>query len=351
MSNLILVKPEKLDKIQKPIDEAKYFQWKETVLDCASQKADWAEFAGPTVTWIARNEDPHRGIEDAVRRSHLNSYITYIATFAPNSLVHDIINESTGNGYIDSRIRSMYQLRSSGASAFRYFRKTRSFNHAGSQSYQDFYYELRASKYETLMKAGQNITFQGRNVTVDEVLTPSMQNSIVVDWLAGIDEDLVDEVEQYYARDLENVSLVDMQKTIAQGLPALLAKIKTKKDIGAYKVKLEEQASVGVAKFNKTYNSNRGGGRGFNRQTRQASRQSFQRQEPCSLCKAYGYTPLANTHTTKDCSIFKAIQKRDKNFSAMQVTSCHETSDIEEINNELKDTHLDIPWLDGHESD
>jgi len=199
------------------------------VLDCASQKADWVEFTGPTVTWTARNEDPHRGIEDPARRSHLNSYITYIATFAPNSLVHDIINESTGNGYIDSRIRSMYQLRSSGASAFRYFRKTRSFNHAGNQSYQDFYYELRASKYETLMKAGQNITFQGKRITVDEILTPSMQNSIVVDWLAGIDEDLVDEVEQYYARDLENVSLVDMQETIAQGLPALLAKIKTKK--------------------------------------------------------------------------------------------------------------------------
>ena len=31
MSNLLLVKPEKLDKIQKPIDEAKYFQWKETL--------------------------------------------------------------------------------------------------------------------------------------------------------------------------------------------------------------------------------------------------------------------------------------------------------------------------------
>ena len=98
MSNLILVKPEKLDKIQKPIDEAKYFQWKETVLDCASQKPDWAEFAISSATWKARNEDPNRGIGDASRRGHLNSYINYVATFAPNSLVHDIINESTGNG-------------------------------------------------------------------------------------------------------------------------------------------------------------------------------------------------------------------------------------------------------------
>ena len=45
------------------------------------------------------------------------------------------------------------------------------------------------------MKAGQNITFQGKKMTTDEVFTPSIQNSIVVDWLAGIDEDLVEEVE------------------------------------------------------------------------------------------------------------------------------------------------------------
>lgn len=351
MSNLILVKPEKLDKIQKPIDEAKYFQWKETVLDCASQKPDWAEFAISSATWKARNEDPNRGIGDASRRGHLNSYINYVATFAPNSLVHDIINESTGNGYIDAKIRSMYQLKSSGASAFKYFRKTKSFNHAGSQSYQDFYFELRAVKYETLMKAGQNITFQGKKITTDEILTPSIQNSIVVDWLAGIDEDLVEEVEQYYARDLENVSLVDMQETIAQGLPALLSKIKTKKDIGAYKIKLEEQVTAGAVKFNR---DNRGGSRGFNRQQRSNFRQNFQnvqKRESCYLCKAYGYSPLANTHALRDCSVLKAMQKKDKNVLAMQISSSYDNSDLEENQIDTTVNHDDIPWLDNDSSE
>ena len=125
MSNLLLVKPEKLDKIQKPIDESKYFQWKETLLDCASQKADWSEYTKPTATWTARNEDPKRGVAEANKSAYLNSYINYVATYAPGSLVHDIINESTGNAYIDSRIRSMYQLKSTGASAFKYFRKNK----------------------------------------------------------------------------------------------------------------------------------------------------------------------------------------------------------------------------------
>ena len=62
MSNPLLVRPEKLDKVQKPVDESKYFQWRETVLDCANQKADWSEFTKPSAEWKARNEDNTRGV-------------------------------------------------------------------------------------------------------------------------------------------------------------------------------------------------------------------------------------------------------------------------------------------------
>ena len=358
MSNLLLVKPEKLDKIQKPIDEAKYFQWKETLLDCANQKADWSEFTKPTSTWKARNEDATRGEANAGKRAHLNSYITYVATFAPGSLVHDIINESTGNAYIDSRIRSMYQLKSTGASAFKYWKKTKSFNHAGSQTYQDFYYELRAVKYETLLKAGQDVTFQGKRITADEVMTPSIQNSIVVDWLAGIDEDLVEEVEQYYARDLENVSLVDMQETIAQGLPALLGKIKTKKDIGAYKVKLQKQMTAGAVR---NYRGGRGGGRnyggnnsGFQAQRQQGSSQPTSKKE-CSLCKSYGFIFRASTHSTKDCLALKAMQKKERGVLAMSINSTLDGTELEDetettIEEESNSHDDDVKWLDGEES-
>ena len=353
MSNLILVKPEKLDKIQKPIDEAKYFQWKETLLDCANQKTDWSNFTKPTATWLARNEDRTRGEADAAKQAQLNSYITYVATFAPGSLVHDIINESTGNAYIDSRIRSMYQLKSTGASAFKYWKKTKSFNHAGSQTYQDFYYELRAVKYETLLKVGQSSTFQGNPIAKDEIMTPSIQNSIVVDWLAGIDEDLVEEVEQYYARDLENVSLVDMQETIAQGLPALLGKIKTKKDIGAYKVQLEQQMTAGAAGFSQ--GGGRGGGRSY--YSGYGAQRQPRRREPCSLCKSYGFQLRAQNHSLKDCHALQAMQNKEKGILARQINSTIDGTEFEDISStgtaQSGDSgnQNDIPWHDGDNSD
>ena len=83
MRNQLLVRPEKLDKVQKPIDKSKYFRWRETILDCASQNSDWAEFTKPNAQWKARNEDSMRAVTDAAKRAHLNSYLTYVATFAP----------------------------------------------------------------------------------------------------------------------------------------------------------------------------------------------------------------------------------------------------------------------------
>ena len=114
MNNLLLVKPEKLEKSRNQSMKIKYFLWKETLLDCANQKPDWSQVTKSTTTWKARNEDATRGEPDATKKAHFNSYITYVATFAPGPLVHDIINESTGNAYIDSRIRLMYQLLSTG---------------------------------------------------------------------------------------------------------------------------------------------------------------------------------------------------------------------------------------------
>ena len=113
---------------------------------------------------------------------------------------------------------------------------------------------------------------------------------------AGIDEDLVEEVDQYYARDLENVSLVDMQETIAQGLPALLSKKKTKKDIGAYQVKLEQQMTAGAVRYNQ-------GGRSYNNksscgaQKQPRSEQDAPRRKVCALCESYGFTLRAQTHS------------------------------------------------------
>ena len=331
------VKPEKMDKIQKPMDENKFFQWKETLIDCASQKNDWLEFTAPNYTWIPRNVNKNRGFaieneEEKKKMISLNSYINYIATYAPGSLVQDIINESNGNTYVDAKIRSMYQLKNTGSSVFKYYKKSRSFNHAGTQTFQDFYYELRALKYETLYKQGQQVSFKGEKVAKDESLSPSMENSVVIDWLAAIDGDLIDEVEQQYARDLESVSLVDLQEIISQSLPSLLNKIKTKKDIGAYKVQLEKDvAAFAVNSYGKR--GSRGNGRGGYK-SRQENKK-VNSKGGCSLCKAFGFTTRAQSHEMKDCYTLKNIEKNEKGLLAMTINSTLDGSELMENGEEI----------------
>ena len=183
-------------------------------------------------------------------------------------------------------------------------------------------------------------------------MSPSIQNSIVVDWLAGIDEDLVEEVEQYYARDLENVSLVDMQETIAQGLPALLGKIKTKKEIGSFRVQLEKQVSAGAVR--QTQGGRGGGGRYNNalRTQRQGGQgQSFApRREPCSLCKSYGFTLRAKTNSLKDCFALQSMQKKERGMLAMQINSTIDGTEMQD-NEKEGDEFEHVPWLDGDSSD
>ena len=353
------VKPEKLDKIAKPIDESKYFQWKETLMDCANQKKEWINFTSLDYKWVPRNEDKNRGLgnneEDKKNIIPLNSYINYIAMYAPSSLVHDIINESNGNAYIDSKIRSMYQLKNNGSSVFKYFKKAKSFNHAGTSSYQDFYYELRAIKYETLYRKNQDVTIKGEKVKKDEVMSPSIENGIVIDWLSAIDGDLIEEVETQYARDLESVSLVDLQEIISQSIPTLLNKIKTKKDIGAFKIQLEKEVSVStVNSFGRRGNRNNRGGGSFNK-SKDSKRGSTNNKGGCTLCKSYGFNTRALSHELKDCYAFKNLGSKEKGMLAMTINSTLDGTELEDLNDEkpkLENNDEDDPqWYNGDSSD
>ena len=157
-----------------------------------------------------------------------------------------------------------------------------------------------------------------------------------------------------------------MQETIAQGLPALLSKIKTKKDIGAYKVKLEQQVTAGAVRYKQ---GGRGGGRnndngnkwqknsyGNQRQQRPGPGFGSQRREPCSLCKSYGFALRAETHVLKDCLALKSMQKREKGLLARQINATLDGSELEESSSSgtaqsVQEDQNDIPWLDGDSSD
>jgi hypothetical protein len=59
------------------------------------------------------------------------------------------------------------------------------------------------------------VNFCGNRIDADEIMTPSMENQVVVDWLEGIGGvRLVKFIGQEYARELEKISIFDLQETL-----------------------------------------------------------------------------------------------------------------------------------------
>ena len=80
---------------------------------------------------------------------------------------------------------------------------------------------------DNLLRANGTIQHHGENVTVDEEITPSLENLIVITWLRLIHPDLPALVKQRYGTELRSKSLASLKPEISQALDSLLDEIQT----------------------------------------------------------------------------------------------------------------------------
>ena len=159
MSKSGVIKPQKIDSLR-PINSRNFFQWKTVLEAFLKTNAKYAPFLEPNKTWQSLNEAEDRG-EAGENIQTLNCLITTLATYGPESLIHDIVNECSSLKYYYKKICELFSLESSGATIFQYHKLRKSFKHDGRKSYQDFYFELRATRYETLLKASTSLKYKG----------------------------------------------------------------------------------------------------------------------------------------------------------------------------------------------
>ena len=314
------IKPIKLDSLR-PINERKFFQWKETILSFLKTNKDFHEFLKDDRKWTARNDADNRGEDESTKEIALDTLINHLATYGPEALVHDIVNESDSVNYVFNKIRSMFQLKVSGASILKYAQMKKTFKHAGEESYQDFYYKLRACRYETLNKKDQIVTYKGKTVTANEKMSCAIECGIVIDWLEAIDERLVEYIGRVYSRDLQSITLYDLQETIADNLDELLTEIKNTENLKSYKtgVKEEKEEDPVHTRANRTFDRrSRGGARPKQGQSKQ--RRNGQPMRTCAICKAANRN---HNHATLKCNFLPFDDKKDIARSFLtKVTDC-----------------------------
>ena len=245
MSKTGVIRPQKIDTLR-PINQRNFFQWKTVLMSFLKTNNKYVPFLAPTKTWPCLNDDVNRG-EAADNINVLDCLITALASYGPESLIHDIINECTSVQYFFDRICELFSLKNSGSTIFQYSRMRRSFKHDGKKTYQD----LRATRYETPLKKNCGVKYKGADVGADEKMTAAVENGIVMDWLEGVDERLPAYVEQKYAIELQSVTLKDLQSEISKHLDSHLT------DIKAMRTQVQKEAAA--AYDDETTDSDEGG--------------------------------------------------------------------------------------------
>ena len=226
------------------------------------------------------------------------------------------------------KICELFSLESSGSTIFQYHKLRKSFRHDGRKSYQDFYFELRATRYETLLKATTNLTYKGAAWNSNEKMTPAVECGVVLDWLEGIDDRLPSYVEQKFANELQSVTITDIQVEVSKHIDTYLADIKDKEIAKSLRTQISlhdtEQSSLSeedqaCARFTKGFKlkQNKGFGRGGYNQRRS--------QPKCAICKNSNRN---SNHPTHQCKFLTDEDKKSvaKAFFA-QVTETEHLND------------------------
>ena len=316
-------KPYRFDTIPKPVTPTDYAMWEATLWDYLRSIKRNKKLLRKNLTWtldedtrgfVDDNEGPEASrLSGEDKAEILESILLKIGTYGPKSIFIDITKRSTGYKYIFDAIKRVCGFPVPGAQLIHYMCVKHGFDTSGSETYNDFYWRLRDEKIASLMTRESGVTFRGVILTQDEAITPMMENTVVTDWLEAIGGiKLVKYIGQEYAKELEKMSIFDLQETIGQQ--------ETMKSI------LDRMESEEVVKLNR---AQAGGGNAAGRSRREREKKTYEKRW-CYFCEELK-NGKKETHNTEDCFHRKKNKKKIKGFkvAATQESESPASSDDE----------------------
>ena len=263
-----------------------YESWRQNLMYILSLDNNFVPFLD--ATWQKQTAaNPRRGLTDdgssvpeskrltaAQNNAHLDLMLGQIANFCPVISRNSIVKHSTSLNVIRQKIRQHYGFQSTGA----HFLDLASINLQPDEKPEDLFQRLMAFFEDNLLSVNCGLTHHGEQVTVDEDLSPTLENTIVFLWLKLIHPGLPLLVKQKYGSELRNKSLASLKPEISQALASLLEELRS----------IEDTKAMRIGSFNPRRNPSNGQG--------QARRRPYL---SCILCKTAGRPH--NTHDLIDC--------------------------------------------------
>lgn len=297
-----------------------YMNWQENLVYVLTLDARFTSFMedGEDSEWEDGDADNHGFVDgiqvenqpapqtavQKVRKLHL--MLGQIANYCNVISRHQILHESTSLNSIWEMIREHFGFNVTGSR----FLDLSSIRLRPGEKPADLYQRIVCFFTDNLFTRSSKLTHKGKEPTVDEKLTPTLQNTVVLIWLERIHAGLPGLVKQRYGTELRNKTLASIKSEISQALDSMLEELGSGED-------------TRVMRLQPSRSSNYQRGRGNNRMFRNQSsyRGSFNSQQPsnpkiCSICKTANISGWDN-HYLSQC---KHLSDPDRKRLAMSTS-------------------------------
>ena len=151
----------------------------------------------------------------------LDLMLGQIANFCPVISRNTIANNLTSLSGIWQTIRLHYGFQSTGA----HFLDFADIHLQADERPEDMYQRLVAFVEDNMLQKGSVILHHGDVIDVDEEMSPSLQNMVVLTWLRLINPALTKLIKQRYGTELRSRTLASIKPEISQALESLLDEI------------------------------------------------------------------------------------------------------------------------------
>ena len=213
--------------------------WKENLVYTLSLDPAFKQFLKENITW-KKSTDPaqHRGFTETPANGDvsavsaqskcaaLNLMLGQIANYATVISRNQIIKNSTSLNDIWDKIRQHYGFHSTGS---RFLDLCNIKLQAGERP-EDLYQRLVSFFDDNLLTVDSKIIHHSSNVTEDEEISPTLENTVVLLWLERIHTGLPGLVKQRYGAELRNKTLATIKPEISQALSSLLEELSVGED-------------------------------------------------------------------------------------------------------------------------
>ena len=305
--------------------------WKDNLLYILSLNNDFTPFLADNATWET-DATANRGFADdaadaqnrltAVQKAgRLRLMLGQIANFATIISRNQIMLHSTSLASIWSKIREHYGFQCTGSR----FLTLASIKLNPAERPEDLYQRL-VTFFDDNLITTDGLLHHGQHVNANEVVTPTLQNTIVLLWLQRIHSGLPGLVQQKYGAELRNKSLASLKSEISLALQSLLNELDQGEDSQILRAQVTRNNNN---RFPATFNNR--------------SQQQQQGRKMCVLCEA-ARRPGANTHYLSQCNYLPEAEKR--RLSRIRYVEVDEEEDGD-LNHEHVDTEECTALIDA----